>query len=73
MAFLIAYPLMLLVAAAAHGLIPGAGLLGRLPVPPDEVAGLLLMLGGLLPATLYVTWATEGRSGIVRLLRRVTR
>ena len=70
--FSIAYPLMTLVALAARGLIPGSGALERLPVPPDEVAGLFLTLGALLPAALYVTWAAEGRPGIMRLVRRIT-
>ena len=71
--FLIAYPLMSLIALAVHGVIPGAGLLDRLPIPADEVAGLLLTLAALLPSALYVTWASEGRPGMIRLLRRVTR
>lgn len=71
MTFLLAYPLMSLTALAAHGLIPGDGLLARLPVPADEVAGLLLTLGGLFPAALYVTWATDGRPGVIRLVRRI--
>ena len=71
--FLIAYPLMSLIALAALGLMPGGGLLARLPVAPDEVAGLVLTMGALFPAALYVTWATEGRSGVKRLIRRTVR
>lgn len=69
--FLVAYPSMLLVALAVRGVVPGAGLLSRLPIPPDEVAGLLLTLGGLLPSALCVTWAADGRQGVRQLFRRV--
>lgn len=71
--FAIAYPVMGLIALAIHDVIPGAALLDRLPVPPDEVAGLLLTLGALVPAALYVTWAAEGRPGLISLLHRITR
>src|SRR4030095_10135259 len=71
--FAVVYPVMALPILASHGLIPGGGLLDRLPIAPDEVAGLLLTLAGLLPATLYVTWATEGRDGLRRRLSRMVR
>jgi membrane protease YdiL (CAAX protease family) len=53
--------------------IPGAALLQRLPVGPDELAGLALTVGALLPAAIFVTWAAEGRPGLTRLGRRVIR
>lgn len=73
MVFLIAYPVMGLLILAVHGVIPGAALLQRLPVGPDELAGLTLTVGALLPSALFVTWAAEGRPGLVRLGRRMIR
>jgi uncharacterized protein len=73
MVFSIAYPVMFTVALAVHGVIPGKRLLDRLPIPPDEVAGLLLTMLALLPAAIYVTWAADGKEGLATLLRRVTR
>jgi membrane protease YdiL (CAAX protease family) len=71
MAFGIAYPVMALVALAVHRVIPGGPLLDRLPFPPDEIAGLMLTMLALLPSALFVTWAADGRPGIVRLFRRI--
>ena len=71
MVLLIAYPVMGVLVLIVHGVIPGAALLQRLPVGPDELAGLTLTVGALLPSALYVTWAAEGRPGLVRLLRRM--
>ena len=71
MAFAIAYPVMALIALAVHRVIPGGSLLDRLPVPPDEIAGLMLTMLALLPSALFVTWAADGRTGIVNLFKRV--
>jgi membrane protease YdiL (CAAX protease family) len=73
LAFAGIYPMMSLPILASHGLIPGATLLDRLPMAPDELAGLLLTMFGLLPATLYVTWAADGRDGLRRLRSRMLR
>ena len=73
LAFAGIYPMMSLPILASHGLIPGSALLDRLPMAPDELAGLLLTMFGLLPATLYVTWAAEGREGLRRLGSRMVR
>ena len=73
MVFLIAYPVMGVLVLIVHGVIPGAALLQRLPVGPDELAGLMLTVGALLPSALFVTWAAEGRPGLVRLGRRMIR
>ena len=73
LAFAGAYPMMSLPILASHGLIPGGAVMERLPIAPDELAGLLLTLAGLLPATLYVTWATDGRDGLRRLGSRMLR
>jgi membrane protease YdiL (CAAX protease family) len=73
LAFAGIYPMMSLPILASHGLIPGDGLLQRLPMAPDELAGLLLTMFGLLPATLYVTWAADGREGLRRLRSRMLR
>jgi uncharacterized protein len=71
LAFAGIYPMMFLPILASHGVIPGGALLDRLPMAPDELAGLLLTLFGLLPATLYVTWASEGPEGLRRLWSRM--
>jgi membrane protease YdiL (CAAX protease family) len=73
MAFAIAYPVMALVALAVHRVIPGGSLLDRLPFPPDEIAGLMLTMFALLPSALLVTWAADGRPGVISLFRRVVR
>src|SRR5512132_3357954 len=73
MAFAIAYPVMSLVALAVHRVIPGGPLLDRLPVPPDETIGLMLTMFALLPSALCVTWAADGRRGVVRLFKRIAR
>ncbi|HWH99845.1 MAG TPA: type II CAAX endopeptidase family protein [Propionibacteriaceae bacterium] len=73
MAFAIAYPLMALVALAVHRVIPGGLLLDRLPFPPDEIAGLMLTMFALLPSALFVTWAANGRPGVISLVKRITR
>src|SRR5215217_45241 len=73
MAFAIAYPVMALPALAVHRVIPGGQLLDRLPFPKDEIAGLMLTMFALLPSALFVTWAADGRQGIIRLFERVVR
>ncbi len=71
--FSLAYPLMSLPILASHGVIPGGTLPAKLHVAPDELTGLLLTVGVLLPATVTVTWAADGREGVRRLLRRMLR
>ena len=71
MAFAIAYPVMSLVALAVHRVIPGGPLLERLPFPPDEITGLMLTMFALLPSALFVTWAADGRAGVVGLFHRI--
>jgi membrane protease YdiL (CAAX protease family) len=73
MAFGIAYPVMSLLALAVHRVIPGGRLLDRLPFPPDEITGLMLTMLALLPSALFVTWAADGRPGIVGLFKRIVR
>jgi CAAX protease family protein len=73
MVFAIAYPIMALLALAVHRVIPGGSLLDRLPFPPDEIAGLMLTMFALLPSALFVTWAANGRPGVISLFRRVVR
>jgi hypothetical protein len=53
--------------------IPGGSLLKRLPFPPDEITGLMLTMFALLPSALLVTWAADGRPGVVSLFRRIVR
>jgi membrane protease YdiL (CAAX protease family) len=73
MVFGIAYPILALIALAVHRVIPGGPLLDRLPFPPDEIAGLMLTVLALLPSALFVTWAADGRPGIVGLFKRIAR
>src|SRR5215212_6216443 len=73
MAFAIAYPVMSLAALAVHRVIPGGRLLERLPFPPDEITGLMLTIFALLPSALFVTWAADGRRGVVGLFKRIAR
>jgi membrane protease YdiL (CAAX protease family) len=69
----LAYPAMAVPILAARGIIPGGSLPGMLHIAPDEFAGLLLTLVGLLPAAMIVTWAADGRTGVRRLLGRMRR
>jgi uncharacterized protein len=39
--------------------------------PPDETVGLMLTMLALLPSALFVTWAADGRPGIVGLFKRI--
>ncbi len=71
--FSIAYPLMALPILASHGVIPGGSLPAELNIAPDELAGALLTFTALLPATLFATWATDGREGLRHLLHRMVR
>jgi uncharacterized protein len=54
---------------AYNGVIPGGGLADALNIAPDELVGAATLLA-LLPAALFVTWASEGRAGVRILLRR---
>jgi uncharacterized protein len=72
-AFAIAYPVMAVVGLAVHRVIPGGSLLDQLPVPPDEIAGLTLTMFALLPSALLVTWAANGRPGLITLFKRIVR
>lgn len=67
--FALGYPLMALPILAARGVIPD----WWLRIAPDEMAGALLTLGALFPATLIVTWCTDGRDGLTHLVNRMFR
>jgi membrane protease YdiL (CAAX protease family) len=67
------YPCMILNALAAHGVVPGGSLPRLLHIAPDEFSGFLLVWAGLVPATLIVTWVTEGRAGVRQLGARMIR
>jgi uncharacterized protein len=73
LAFGLAYPAMAVPILAARGVIPGGSLPAMLHIAPDELAGLLLTLVGLFPATMIVTWAVDGRPGVQRLVGRMLR
>lgn len=73
MLYSIAYPMMSLLALAQHEVIPGSELIERLPIDAEELAGSLFTLFALLPSAIYVTWVADGRDGLRKLLRRITR
>jgi uncharacterized protein len=57
---------------AYYGVIPGGGLADALHIAPDELVGAAILIG-LFPAALFVTWASDGRSGVRILMRRAIR
>src|SRR5688572_25449357 len=63
------YTLALVWGLAYYGVIPGGGLADALNIAPDELVGSATLLA-LLPAALFVTWASDGRAGVRILLRR---
>lgn len=69
--FGIGYPLMSLPILAHHGVIPGASLPGLLGLDTERFSALIMVVGVMLPATLWVTWAADGRAGLRTLRRRV--
>jgi uncharacterized protein len=70
-AFTIAYPVMALPILASHGVIPGGWMPQVAGVDTERVASVLLVFTALLPAALWVTWASEGRPGLSRMRRRM--
>ncbi|WP_159083632.1 CPBP family intramembrane glutamic endopeptidase [Nocardioides terrigena] len=56
---------------ASHGVIPGGWMPQVAGVDTERTASVLLVFTALLPAALWVTWAVEGRPGLVRLRRRM--
>jgi membrane protease YdiL (CAAX protease family) len=70
--FALAYSLNLVWGLAYHGAIPGGGLADAVHIAPDELTGFLAIVS-FFPAALYVTWASEGRSGVKALVSRMTR
>jgi hypothetical protein len=61
--FGLTYPIAAVLILATHDVIPGGGIVDRLPISSDELFGLLLTVGALLPATVYVTWAGRRARG----------
>jgi membrane protease YdiL (CAAX protease family) len=55
---------------AHHRVVPGAWLLSRLPMEVDETVGWLVMVGGMFPAALLVTYLVDGGPGVRALLGR---
>jgi uncharacterized protein len=64
--FALGWPLMSLPALTDHGVVPGGEL-------PGEIWILAVVVLVMLPAALWVTSVTEGRSGVRTLLRRAFR
>lgn len=71
--FGIGYPLMALPILASRGIIPGDWLPGMIGLDTERFSALLMVVGVMLPATLWVTWAADGRAGVRTLLRRALR
>lgn len=69
----VGWSVMALPILADHGVIPGGSVPDRLGIAPDEFAALLMTWLAMLPATLYVTWAADGRDGVRALVRRMFR
>ena len=71
--FAIAYPVMAIPVLADHGVLPD-GWMPQLPgVDTERIASVLLVFTALLPASLWVTWAVDGRAGVRDLIRRMFR
>jgi uncharacterized protein len=71
--FTVAYPVMSLPVLAAHGVIPD-GWMPRLPgVDTERIAAAMLVFLALLPTAFLITWAVDGRPGVLRLVRRMFR
>ena len=71
--FTLAYPIMSLPVLAAHGVIPN-GWMPQLPgLDTERIAAAMLVFLALLPTTFLVTWAADGRPGVLRLVRRMFR
>ena len=69
--FSLAYPVMSLPVLADHGVIPD-GWMPRLPgLDTERIAAALLVFLALLPTALLVTWAADGRPGVLLLVRRM--
>jgi len=71
--FSIGYPLMALPILAGRGVIPGGWVAGAIGLDSERLAALLMVIGVMLPSTLWVTWAADGREGVRTLLRRALR
>ncbi len=71
--FALAFPVMSLPILASHGVIPDGWMPQAAGVDPERIASVLGVLLGLLPAALWVTWATDGPDGLRSLGRRMRR
>jgi membrane protease YdiL (CAAX protease family) len=69
--FTLAYPVMSLPVLAAHGVIPDGWMPQTAGLDAERIASVLGILLGLLPAALWVTWATDGADGVRSLGRRM--
>jgi membrane protease YdiL (CAAX protease family) len=71
--FTLAYPVMSLPIMASHGVIPDGWMPQTAGLDAERIASVLGILLGLLPAALWVTWATDGADGVRSLGRRIRR
>lgn len=72
-AFGFVFPLMALPILAQHGIIPGASLPARFGLNMERAASALIILPGLVLATVVVTALEGGRAALLQLFRRVVR
>ena len=63
--FAIAYPVMSLPIMASHGVISDGWMPQAAGLDAERIASVLLVFVALLPAALWVTWATDGPRGSV--------
>ena len=56
---------------ASHGVIPDGWMPQAAGVDAERIASVLGVFLGLLPAALWVTWATDGADGVRSLGRRM--
>ena len=64
LAFGLAYPVMALPVLADHGVIADGWMSVFPGLDAERIASVLLVFLALLPATLVVTWAADGRDGL---------
>ncbi|MFC7725490.1 CPBP family intramembrane glutamic endopeptidase [Nocardioides sp. GCM10028917] len=73
LAFGLAYPVMALPILADHGVIADGWMSAFPGLDTERVASIFLVFFALLPATVVVTWAVDGRDGVRSLMARALR
>ena len=73
LAFGLAYPVMALPILADHGVIADGWMEAFPGLDTERIASIFLVFFALLPATVVVTWAVDGRDGVRSLASRALR